>query len=119
MESFNNSEYFFSGGYKEPEKHPQYNILKKHIERAIQDIFLDSLREQTIDFLYIFDSENQIDSFVKRTLSYWEDLEKYEICKEVLDLSQKLKEKWRDRDKLDPSEGVIRIKDIFGINFEQ
>lgn len=108
----------FTFGAVEPPQHPQYKILRKHIERSIQDIFLGSLRNQEVEFLYVFETEEQIDGFIKRTLSYWEKFEKYEICKEVMDLSVKLKEKWKTRDDLRESEGVIRIKDIFGSTFK-
>jgi hypothetical protein len=37
--------------------HPQHGILKKHIERCIQDIFLTSLRERADDLIYVFDND--------------------------------------------------------------
>jgi hypothetical protein len=110
-------ENFMFGGNEQP-KHPQYKILKKHIERSIQDLFLESLRNQPVELLYVFETEDQIDGFIQRTLSYWERLEKYEICKDILDLSKSLKEKWKDRDNLRESDGVIRIKDIFRSTFK-
>ena len=110
------------GGFKfdavEPPQHPQYKILRKHIERSIQDIFLESLRNQNVEFLYVFETEEQIDGFIKRTLSYWEKFEKYEICKEIMELSVSLKEKWETREDLRESEAIIRIRDIFGSTFK-
>lgn len=117
MDGLENGGFMFIGG-KEPPKHPQHDILKKHIERAVQDLFLESLRNQPVELLYVFETEEQIDAFVNRILSYWERFEKYEICKEVLDLSKVFKQKWNDRDNLDPSDAVIRIKDIFGSTFK-
>jgi len=93
--------------------HPQYDILKKHIERSIQDIFLSSLREKTNDLVYIFDNSDQIDSFVSRMLKYWEKLEKYETCMEIKNLSIQLRTKWENRGAIDPGEASIKIKDIF------
>lgn len=104
----------FSGGEmgKFP-THPQYNILKKHVERSIQDIFLSSLREKTDDLVYVFDNQEQIDLFVSRMLKYWEKLEKYETCMEIKDLSEPLKSKWENRGVINPGEASIKIKDIF------
>jgi hypothetical protein len=116
MDGLDNAGFMFIGG--ETPKHPQHNILKGHIERAVQDLFLEALRNQPIELFYVFETVEQIDSFVNRILSYWEKLEKYEICQEVVKLSKEFKLKWDDRDKMDPSEAVIRIKDIFGSTFK-
>jgi hypothetical protein len=75
--------------------HPQFDVLKKHIDRAVQDLFLTSLRTQTKDFLYIFDSEDQIEKFILRMIKYWEDNESYEICSEILKLKKKMIPKWK------------------------
>lgn len=93
--------------------HPQFSILKKHIERAVQDLFLDALRTQSPELLYVFSDEAQIDGFVKRILTYWEELENYEICQEVMGLSKKFKEKWSNRDLEESSVGLDRIRDLF------
>lgn len=93
--------------------HPQYKLLKTHIERAVQDMFLFSLRKKSNDLVYVFGSEEQIDGFVKRILDYWESLEKYEVCQEVVNLSKEFKEKWNSRDVENPETGFIKIKDIF------
>lgn len=101
----------------EPIKHPQYDILKKHIERSVQDMFLTSLRNQPVELVFIFETEEQIDGFTSRILKYWENLEKYEICSEVIELSKQLKDKWNDRDNLEKTEGLLRIRDIFRSTF--
>jgi hypothetical protein len=116
MDELENAGFMFMGG--EPPKHPQHNILKRHIERSVQDLFLEALRNQPIELFYVFETEEQIDSFINRILSYWEKIEKYEICQEVVKLSKEFRSKWEDRDKLEPSEAVIRIKDIFGSTFK-
>lgn len=106
--------YMFSVG--DPgDKHPQEDLINSNIERAVQDIFLDSLRRQAPELIYIFSDETQIDNFIKRFLKYWESLEKYEICKEVLDLVGPFKEKWRERDYNQSTIGLERIKDLFNI----
>jgi hypothetical protein len=93
--------------------HPQHSILKKHIERCIQDIFLNSLRERADDLVYVFDNDEQIDLFINRMLKYWEGVEKYETCMEIKNLSSPLRDKWRTRGVIDPGEASIKIKDIF------
>ena len=95
------------------QQHPQFNLLKSHIERAVQDLFLDSLRTQSPELLYVFTSEDQIDVFVKRILTYWEELEKYEVCQEVINLTKELKEKWAKRDMSETSVGLNRVRDLF------
>ena len=98
-----------------PERHPQYtDILMPHIVRSVQDIFLQSLRDQKIEMMYVFISEDQIDAFVSRMLAYWEKLEKYEICQEVLHLGNEFKERWKAFDHEGQTSGVVRISDIFG-----
>ncbi len=99
--------------------HPQYAILKKNIERSVQDMFLASLRRKSKDLVYVFGSEEQIDVFVKRMLDYWGKLEKYEICKEILDLSKAFKEQWKARDVENPETGFIKIKDVFNPKDQQ
>lgn len=116
MDELENGGFMFMAG--EPPKHPQHNILKCHIERAVQDLFLEALRNQPIELFYVFETEEQIDSFIDRILSYWEKIEKYEICQEVVGLSEEFRNKWVDRDKIEQSEAVIRIKDIFGSTFK-
>lgn len=85
--------------------HPQYGILKKHIDRAVQDLFLDSLRSQNRDFLFIFDREEQIEKFAQKMIRYWESEENYEICAEVVKLKKKTISKWRKVMAEDTSEG--------------
>ena len=94
-------------------KHPQFDVIKKHIERAVQDLFIDSLRTKTDDLLYVFNDESQIDSFTKRILNYWEELEDYEVCKEVLGLSKEFKERWKNRESVEESPSISRIKNLF------
>lgn len=94
-------------------KHPQFEIIKKHIERAVQDLFIDSLRSRTDDLLYVFNEESQIDGFTERILNYWEGLEDYEVCKEVVDLSKDFKKRWRNRESVEESPSISRIKNLF------
>jgi hypothetical protein len=115
---FDDNEDEFRLEKSEDVRHPQYDILKKHIERSVQDMFLITLRNQPIELIFIFENENQIDSFSNRVLKYWEDLEKYEICSEVIELSKQLKEKWGNRDNLEKTEGSIRIRNIFQSTFK-
>lgn len=75
--------------------HPQFSILKSHIERAVQDLFLNALRTQNPDFLQIFESESKIDDFCCRMINYWEGEENYEVCGEILKLKNQLKEDWK------------------------
>jgi hypothetical protein len=99
--------------FNDKAEHPQFDILKKHIERAVQDLFLDSLRSQSTELLYVFTDEGQIDVFVKRILRYWEEFEDYEICQEVISLSKKFKRKWKNRNQDESSIGLDRIRDLF------
>lgn len=75
--------------------HPQFEVLKNHIDRAVQDLFLNSLRTQHEDFLYIFDSKDQIEKFVDKMIKYWEKEENYEICSEIIKLKKKMINKWK------------------------
>jgi len=97
----------------EPEPHIQFHIIKKHIERAVQDLFLDSLRKKNSDLLYIFNDEEQIDFFIERILKYWENLENYENCKEVLLLSNDFKERWKNKGEDLDSAALDRINELF------
>lgn len=74
--------------------HPQFSVLESHVQRAVQDLFLTALRAQTEDFICIFNSEDQIDEFCLRMISFWEGLEKYEICSEIQKLCKQLKSTW-------------------------
>ena len=100
----------------EQPKHPQYPILKKHIERCVQDMFLEALRTQPPELLFVFETEEQIDSFINRILNYWEELENFEICQEVVQLEKKFRESWAKRNDLGTSPAILRLLDIFGIS---
>jgi hypothetical protein len=104
---------FYMDDFNMGGKHPQFEVIKKHIERAVQDLFIDSLRSKTNDLLYVFNDESQIDGFTERILNYWERLENYEVCKEVLDLSKDFKERWKNRESVEESPSISRIKDLF------
>jgi hypothetical protein len=105
---------FYLDDFSSGPKHPQFDLIKKHIERAVQDLFIESLRSKTEDLLYVFKDESQIDDFTERILNYWEGLENYEICKEVLDLTKNLKERWTNRESREgDSAGLSRIRDLF------
>lgn len=105
------------GGYQ-IEKHPQYSILKRHIERSVQDLFLISLRNQNDYIFYVFENSEQIDEFIGRMLKYWEKQEKYETCQEIVKLGHELKAKWYTREPNPGTPGEIRIKDIFRSTFD-
>ena len=100
------------------DKHPQYSILKRHIERSVQDLFLISLRNQNDDIFYVFETVEQIDAFLGRMLKYWEKYEKYETCQEIVKLGNELKDKWINRESNPETPGEIRIKDIFRATFD-
>jgi|688.fasta_scaffold878126_2 hypothetical protein len=85
---------FYTGWGSSFQNHHQFNVLKDHIDRAVQDIFLDSLREQNEEFLHIFSSTEKIDEFIDRMLRYWEGEENYEICGQILQLKSDLVSKW-------------------------
>jgi hypothetical protein len=104
---------FQFNGFSGESRHPQFPTIKRHIERAVQDLFLDSLRNKSDDLLYVFNDEKQIDGFVERILSYWEDLEDYEACKEVLELTNGFKQRWQERETLEDSSALIRIRELF------
>jgi len=89
--------YFQRGNWESFGKgnHPQFEILKKHIDMCVQDIFLNSLRAKNRDFLFIFDSQDQIDKFVQKMIRYWEGQEDYETCAEIMKLKKKLISKWK------------------------
>ena len=98
------------------ENHPQYEILQKHITRAVNDLFLISIRNNSRSLLRFFSNEDQIESFFKKIISYWEDLEKYEICEEVLISSKRIKEDWKNfklEDDESEDSSFILLKDLF------
>jgi len=100
------SYHFFDWG-SSFDDHPQYAILKCHVERAVQDLFLNALRLQSEDFVYIFDDEEKIDDFCSRMISYWESEEDYEICGEIVSLRNQLKKKWFDIPPLDRGKEMV------------
>lgn len=85
--------------------HPQFEVLKKHIDRAVQDLFLTSLRSQDRDFLFIFDKEDQIEKFSQKMIKYWESEENYEVCAEIVKLKKKMVSKWKKVMAEETSEG--------------
>ena len=93
------------GDFSNKLNHPQFEVLKKHIDRAVQDLFLNSLRSQSRDFLFIFDQEDQIEKFAKRMIKYWEKEENYEICAEIVKLKKKMTTKWKKVMSEDTNEG--------------
>lgn len=95
------------------ESHPQFNLIKKHIERSVQDLFLNTLREQPEEMIYVFKEEEQIERFKSRMLSYWEKFEEYEICQEVSERIEGLVEKWKNRDTKEDSLSLEKIKSLF------
>jgi len=100
-----------SGWGSSYEDHPQYAILKKNIDRAVHDIFLQALRDQQVEFLSIFESEARIEDFVNRTLKYWELEENYEVCAEIQKLKIQVIEKWKEIPDLHTTQ-IKKIKDF-------
>jgi hypothetical protein len=104
-----NNPFLFGGG----NPHPQFSIIKKHIERSVQDLFLISLREQPDEMVYVFTEESQIETFKTRMLTYWEKFEEYEICQEITERIEDLKERWKNRNmEIDPFT-LEKIKSLF------
>ena len=99
------------------EDHPQQEILKRHIERAVQDLFLNALRDKSDQLLWIFRDKDQIDGFIERMLEYWESLENYETCLEIKNLAKRFKRRWTYHNKKPPQEVVVndieKIKNLF------
>lgn len=88
--------HFGKKGWESFVNHPQAETLKWHIDRAIQDMFLESLRSQTEEFIYIFNSEDEIEKFAERIIKYREANEDYEACSEAISLKNELIKKWRE-----------------------
>jgi len=93
--SIPNQDSSFTGWGTSFENHPQFSVLKLHIDRAVHDLYLDSLREQSEEFLHIFSDEPQIQKFTNSMLKYWEGEENYETCGEILLLRESLIQKWK------------------------
>lgn len=110
MFNFDNSNPFMFGF---GDSHPQFSTIKKHIERSVQDLFLTSLREQPDEMVYVFTEEEQIDRFKSRMLSYWEKFEEYEICQEISERVEDLKERWKNRDTEVNPLSLEKIKSLF------
>jgi hypothetical protein len=52
-------------------------------------------------------------------LKYWEELEDYEKCKEIVSLISKLKESWRNRECFDNLDQKFIIADLFKNNDDE
>jgi len=105
----NNNPFLFGFG----NSHSQFPLIKKHIERSVQDLFLTSLREQPEEMVYVFVEEDQIEKFKSRMLTYWEKYEEYEICQEVSERIEDLKERWKNRDTEVNPLSLEKIKALF------
>jgi hypothetical protein len=92
--------------------HPQFHIIKKHIDRAVQDLFLKALREQPDELSYIFNDTDQIESFCQRMIKYWESNEDYEICSEIQSLSKKFKSNWT-KSEIDLESRASKLVEMF------
>jgi hypothetical protein len=110
MFNFDNSNPFLFGFGN---SHPQFSLIKKHIERSVQDLFLTSLREQPEEMVYVFVEEDQIEKFKSRMLTYWEKFEEYEICQEISERIEDLKERWKNRDTEVNPLSLEKIKALF------
>jgi hypothetical protein len=102
---------FLFGGLGD--SHPQFKVIKKHIERSVQDLFLETLRNQSDELVHVFNDNDQIEKFKKRMLTYWETFEEYEICQEVSERMVGFKEKWENRDKTVDPWNLEKIKSLF------
>lgn len=78
-----------------PSDHPQIELIKSHLVRAMQDLFLISIRNLDDEFMVIFDSVEEIDEFCDGIIKYRESIEEYEVCNEILDIKPQLLEKWK------------------------
>jgi hypothetical protein len=101
----------YSGGMYE--MHPQYQLLKKHVERCVQDIFMDGLKNRQEKLVLAFENEDQIDLFSNRLLKYWEDLENYEKCEEIVCLIEELKNTWKKYENIEGMDRNFMIADLF------
>lgn len=84
---------YFKGEFSFFEEGFQPEILKKNIDRAIHDLFLNYFRNQSDEFIFIFNDSDEIESLSHKMITYWESQENYEICSEIVTLKEKLKEK--------------------------
>jgi hypothetical protein len=113
FENFDNFNSYPSDG--DDLKHPQFDILKSHVERCIVDMFYLVLRDKPHQIFHVFENENQIDQFSKRVLSYWEKFEDFEMCQDVLRLTNEFKSEWKNKITEEKEPGSSRITDIFGL----
>lgn len=97
--------------------HQQSSLLNSHVQRAVQDLFLSALRSQTDEFICVFDSDEQIDLFCNKMLKYWEEFENYEICKEILQLTDKLKNTWTSSPTYYKKEQEVLLKEWLKSSF--
>jgi len=104
--------FYPSNGFGSEGPHPQFNILRKHIDRAVQDLFLSALRNPPAELNYVFRTEEQIDSFTQRMIKYWESNEDYEICAEIQKLGKNFKKDWKEKSNTEDFEPK-KIIDIF------
>jgi len=93
------------------DSHPQSSLLKVHIERATHDIFFASLVNQSIELFYLFETKEQIDSFLNRMLLYWEREEEYEKCSDVVSFGASLMELWESSKSLADTDPTQRFVD--------
>lgn len=88
---FSSNSYYYSDWRSSFEDHPQSLVIKNQIERSVNDLFLEALRSQTQEFVYLFSTEKQVIDFCDRMCKYWEGEENYEICAEIVQLRESLK----------------------------
>ena len=95
---------------KFPSDHPQIELIKSHLVRAMQDLFLISIRNLDEEFMLIFDSEQEIDEFCDGIIKYRESIEEYEVCNEILDTKPDLLKKWKEFNAKATKKGYDDIK---------
>jgi len=95
---------------KFPGNHPQGDILKSHMEQSMQDLFLISIRNLDDEFIWIFDSTEEIEQLCEGMLYYREAKEEYEICNEILKIKPVFLEKWETFERSNKSQGDNQIK---------
>lgn len=78
--------------------HPQNKLLISHIERATNDIFYLSLKNEESDLFFFIRDKEQLDKFLNKMIKYWESKEEFEKCSEIIKIGEILKIKW-DKEK--------------------
>lgn len=95
---------------KFPSDHRQIDLIRNHLTRAMQDLFLLSVRNLDNEFLLIFDSEKEIDELFSGMVKYREEIEEYEICEEIIKRKPDMIIKWKETLSGPDSKGYEEIR---------